>query len=354
MLIAVQANLWGGSRAAGGYLADIVVALATQNTSHRFLLLTNRIFRNIEYPANVQVLQVSEGMPVSKSKADVQVAKALKVSKADLLICTNQANSKTNVPQLLLVLEQVAEQKRFFPFAIFKRAQSYHFAKANRILVSTSLLTSLNTLLPLLPQATPIHVAAQDYFKPIDWQQRECIKEQYTQGNEFVLCNVGPSAFNVVQVLKAFSQFKKWQRTNMKLVLLGQDKEITEKLKTYKYRTDVVELQEIVDTKTLALLVAGSYAMLTNCNADFVLEILQVAKSGVPVINVQPVMDDVADAVLYAPLTEPAALSEHMKRLFKDEGFRNQQIALGLRLSEKFNWQNLVSTLQLAMQQVVK
>ena len=58
------------------------------------------------------------------------------------------------------------------------------------------------------------------------------IQEQFNNGND------------LLNLLKAFSVFKKRQKSNWKLVLTGNlrqyDKKFLEDLRTYKYRDDVV------------------------------------------------------------------------------------------------------------------
>lgn len=89
----------------------------------------------------------------------------------------------------------------------------------------------------------------------MEWEEREQIKEKYTGGTEYFLYT-GPlyPPDLLITLLKAFSHFKKWQRSNMKLTLAGpaskKTAQLKEKLATYKYREDVVILED-PDTLTL-------------------------------------------------------------------------------------------------------
>lgn len=82
----------------------------------------------------------------------------------------------------------------------------------------------------------------------MEWEEREQIKNTYTEGREYFLFtgNIYPPD-QLILLLKAFSHFKKWQLSNMKLVLAGPTNKKTAKLKeklaTYKYKEDVVILE---------------------------------------------------------------------------------------------------------------
>lgn len=82
----------------------------------------------------------------------------------------------------------------------------------------------------------------------MNWEEKEQVKDTYTGGREYFLFagDIFPPD-HIIILLKAFSHFKKWQLSNMKLVLAGKANKKTAKLKdkltTYKYREDVVIIE---------------------------------------------------------------------------------------------------------------
>lgn len=101
----------------------------------------------------------------------------------------------------------------------------------------------------------------------MEWEEREQIKEKYAGGTEYFL--YAASIYPVdplILLLKAFSYFKRWQQSNMKLIVAGATNRKTEKLKeklaTYKYREDVI-LIENPAAEALIELTAGAYASVT-------------------------------------------------------------------------------------------
>ena len=99
----------------------------------------------------------------------------------------------------------------------------------------------------------------------MEWEEREQIKEKYTAGTEYFLYP-GPlyPPDPLIILLKAFSHFKKWQQSNMKLVLAGpasrKTKQLKEKLATYKYREDIAIIED-PGAAALTELTTAAYAL---------------------------------------------------------------------------------------------
>jgi hypothetical protein len=80
--------------------------------------------------------------------------------------------------------------------------------------------------------------AADEGYRPLSGEEREEVRQRYTEGKEYFLADVrGMGKENIVGLLKAFSLFKKRQRSNMRFVLRGRHIPID--LENYKYRSDV-------------------------------------------------------------------------------------------------------------------
>ena len=68
-----------------------------------------------------------------------------------------------------------------------------------------------------------VYNGAHDEYKPLDWKEREAVKEKYADGCEyFVFAGALHPRKNIVNLLKAFIRFKKKLRSNMKLVIVGR------------------------------------------------------------------------------------------------------------------------------------
>jgi glycosyltransferase involved in cell wall biosynthesis len=115
--------------------------------------------------------------------------------------------------------------------------------------------------------AMPIQIATPS------WAEIQSIKTQYTGGKDFfIFAGDIMEEYRLFDLLKAFSVFKKWQQSNMLLLIAGNSSSyapVLEKLlATYKYRGDVIILKNpsiVVQEK----LVAAAYALLHSAPAGY-------------------------------------------------------------------------------------
>ncbi|HEX5026977.1 MAG TPA: glycosyltransferase [Agriterribacter sp.] len=178
--------------------------------------------------------------------------------------------------------------------------------------------------------------AASSVYQFFDWEKKQSIKEKYTAGKEYFLLPIHSTSHNsIMNVLKAFSQFKKWQQSNMQLMIMGKlsnDKKIRELLQTYKYRSDVKVMEDILTDTDNAAITASAMTMIYLPASEGPAVILKEAlQSGTPVITVaSPAFAEVCkDAVLYSDPLDVKDLAGNMMKLYKDEKFRNQLIKKG-------------------------
>jgi glycosyltransferase involved in cell wall biosynthesis len=179
----------------------------------------------------------------------------------------------------------------------------------------------------------------------LSWHEKEQVKDGFADGREYFLFTGGiHPRKNLLNLLKAFSLFKKWQHSNMKLLVAGrlawQYDDIVEKLKTYKYRDDVVMLGHLPEAD-LARVTAAAYALIyPSFFEGFGLPIVEAMQCGVPVItsNTSAMPETGGDAALYADPGDPDAIAKHMLQLYRDENLRSRLIAAGMDQAGKFNW----------------
>jgi glycosyltransferase involved in cell wall biosynthesis len=160
----------------------------------------------------------------------------------------------------------------------------------------------------------------------LSWTAAESVKTQYTGGRSFFLFPGDISEdHQLVDLLKAFSVFKKWQQSNMQLVMAGSrtawTETLEEKLKTYKFRNDTVLLTGVPHAD-MARLVAASYALVyPSSPAIFPLGLLWGIQSGKAVIATDhPINTQLADAAFWVATDQTAAgFGKAMIELYKDE-----------------------------------
>jgi glycosyltransferase involved in cell wall biosynthesis len=185
-----------------------------------------------------------------------------------------------------------------------------------------------------------------DKFLPLPSGEKEQLKERYAEGKEYFLTAVsGAADKEVVDLLKAFSLFKKRQRSNMQLVLAGGnpalDRDLAGRLATYKYRQDIHWTRHPSEQEW-GRLATASYAIVAPFERDSLgIHILNAWKAGVPVITTttdSACLPDIAGAVLYAQPGDPASLAGQLMLIYKDESLRNSLIAEGTKHGQSFSW----------------
>jgi glycosyltransferase involved in cell wall biosynthesis len=181
-------------------------------------------------------------------------------------------------------------------------------------------------------------------FIPADWRQKEKIKDQYSTGKEYFLYSgTIDTQHNLINLLKAFSFFKKRQKSNMQLILAStagiKDAVFTKSLASYKYRTEV-QLLERCSMETLAAVTAAAYALVYPVLYEgFCTSAAEAMQCGTPVIttNSSSLPEICGDAALYANSSDFNDIADKMMLLFKDEDKRNELIIKGLQQATQFN-----------------
>jgi glycosyltransferase involved in cell wall biosynthesis len=183
----------------------------------------------------------------------------------------------------------------------------------------------------------------------LSWTESESIKTQYTGGKDFFLFTGDIDEHHkLIELLKAFSGFKKWQQSNMLLVIAGNSTAWTdwfeERLATYKYREDVMLLRDLPEEET-ARLIAASYALVYPSVQDILpLPVIAAATAGIAAI--------VSDTSINREATAAAAwvdnnniedgFSQSMILLFKDET-KKQEIARQMKAgATRPSWQEMI------------
>ncbi len=173
-----------------------------------------------------------------------------------------------------------------------------------------------------------VPLAPGEDIRPFSMEQREQVRQGIAEGREYFFVDIeGVPPAEVIEMLKAFSLFKKRQLSNMKMVLSGSlDKMVAEKLDTYKYRQDV-----ILHPGGDEALLSGAYAMVRLAErGSWGIDVLNAWKAGVPVVLMET--GENGDVMRVAKGGDPAVMAEALKTLYKDERYRNELIEKG-RLS---------------------
>ena len=340
----------------GHYVNEVFSRMVQQHPEHDFIFVFDRPYdKQFIFSENITPIVVSP--PARHALAfkywyDIKAPVALRSYKPDIWVQPyGFCSLSSKVPQVLLVHDLaflhypqfIAWHHRWF----YQQYTKKFLQKAKRI-VTVSEHTKKDIIQQYRLTGKKIDIiygAAKTSFVPLSWQEKEKVKKGFSDGREYFLFTGGiHPRKNLLNLLKAFSLFKKWQHSNMKLLVAGrlawQYDEVLEKLKTYKYRDDVVLLGYLPD-KQLVSVTAAAYAMVyPSFFEGFGLPIIEAMQCEVPVItsNTGSMPEIGGDAALYADPNDPDAIAKHMLEIYKDEKLRSRLITAGKIQASKFNW----------------
>jgi glycosyltransferase involved in cell wall biosynthesis len=355
----------------GYFTKEVFVSLAWQYPWHRFIFFFDRPFdTSIKFPENVEPVVINFKSRNALAFAcwfSVNIPFALQKHHVDVLINPDGFCSLTTlVPQVLLLPHLAFKHyPKFVPKhqLWFNKIFIPKFLRKATVIITVSNYSKQDIVHQYKSKEQKVLVvgnAAKSIFKPIDWVERETIKEKFSGGCEyFIFIGAVHPRKNLMNLLKAFSLFKKWQKSNMKLLVTGklswQFKDIVERLKTFKYR-DEVKMLGYLPEETLAKVLAAAYALVYPSYFEgFGLPILEAMQCEVPVLtsNVSSMPEVAGDAALYAHPSNAEEIAAQMKRIFKDEQLRNSLIEAGKVQAQKFTWTRTSTVMWSAIEQAV-
>jgi len=263
-------------------------------------------------------------------------------------------SAKVNIPQVMMITDDLLLHKKPGRLNKYGSYINKHFIKfadkaANIGFTRAYTQEAYLRLYPALQNKTSLVPAglSEAFFPPSDAAKEAKILET-TAGTEYILCNcAGLTESRMINVLKAFSLFKKRLKSGLQLVmLLQEEQEIVKDFKNYKYRSEVHFIPYTSDRQA-ALLTGSAFETLYLVETNGIEDTgLQMLKTGTPLVTADTAGNRklYADAVLYAEPNEKS-LADNMMLIYKDEILKQELIQNGLQLAAAYNWESSASQL---------
>ncbi len=353
----------------GYFLYETFKLITNDHPEHEFIFIFDRPFNErFVFASNVKA--VVTGPPARhpllwKLWYDVRVPAVIRKYKADVFIsCDGFCSLTTRLPQALIVhdlsfLHYPSFIKR--SHLLFHKKYTTRFLNKANSLATVSEFSKQDIIANYKIDPDKIDVvfnAAKEIFKPLNNEEKQATKNKYTEGKEyFVYAGAIHPRKNLINLLKAFSLFKKRQQSNMKLLLAGRlawkYESFIQNLKTYKYRNDVI-MTGYVAEEELTKIIGSAYALLyPSLFEGFGVPVLEAMQCDVPVITTaHSSMQEIAkDAALYADANDYNDIADKMMRIYKDENLRNELIQKGKLITPQYSWRR---TADLLWQSILK
>jgi glycosyltransferase involved in cell wall biosynthesis len=239
-------------------------------------------------------------------------------------------------------------------YLYYKHYLPQFLRKANRI-AAVSEFTKNDIIKNYRIRAEKIDVvynAVKSSFQPLGWDEKDRVKQKYTDGKEYFLYTgaIHPRK-NLINLLKGFSMFKKRVQTTMKLVLAGRlawkNEEFLQLLKTFKYREDVI-LTGYLPEGELVELTAAAYALVyPSLFEGFGVPVLEALACEVaPLTSRGTAMEEIAgNAALYFDPNDVTDIGNKLLLIYRDEDLKQKLVENSKEILPKYSWENSADAL---------
>ena len=359
MVIEINTKVTGKNKVEenDNYALETAARIIKLNPEHTFVLISENAL-NDQLTSFKNVINVAVG-PQKKSVAlrylwyNIKIPAVLKKYKADVFISYDGiASLFTNVPQCIFIselafIDQASSVKK--DNLLFNKTFIPRSIKKSKTVFTVSEFCKTNLIKQYKTNADKIEVVYEginENFKEINYEEKENVKAKYTDGNEYFIYTgeIGADK-NLLNLLKAFSAFKKRQKSSMQLLIAGNRgwkyEEFFESVRSFKFKNDVKILTDLPHEELMKI-TAAAYAMVQpSFYESFATQALEAMKSGIPVIasSTGALPEICGDAALYGDTKNFKEIAVKMMLLFKDENLRREMIEKGKAQAEKFSWE---------------
>src|SRR6185437_5908339 len=341
---------------------NVLLPLAFSQPKSTFIFLFDKpLSETIHFPANAvsDVIGPEAGSPVkNKIWYQLKIPMALRKYKADIFVTTNYCSLKTKTTKLLISPDLTFINQLSFVnkkhLSFYKKYTPLFLNKAGAIVVHS--LLAKNQLIDrykINEQKINVFPVEPDKdFIPLEYEEKESIKEGYAEGNEYFIYKgfIGQQQ-NLMNLIKAFSAFKKRQKSKMKLIIAGNPGvgygEFLASLKGYRFKKELKILGDVTKME-IAKITASAYAMVYVPPFETSSAVpLEAMKCDVPVIasSTGALPEFCGDTALYADPANFKNIAENMMLIFKDEKRRKELIEKGRALTMKFSGEQNLNAL---------
>lgn len=359
MIIAI--HIKSGSLEENGFTDNFIEEtfrrIIPRHPEHNFVLISGGenvdVFKGYTNVINVVKKPIKQSATQWYIWFNIKLPSILKKYKADIFVSYGSiASLRTKVPQYLIVpdLAFLHEPGLFKKkHILFLKTIVPRSLKRAKLVVTVSEYCKADIVkqYKIKPEKIAVvYKGIDESYKPLSLEKREVVKANYTNGNEyFIYCGEIGFRKNLQNLLRAFSAFKKRQKSNMQLLIAGLSgtkyEEFAKTLSLFRFKDDVKVLENI-SPEELVKVTAASYCFIyPSIYETFATPQLQAMKCLLPVITSSvSAMPEICDtAALYTDPDSFKDIAIKMMMIFKDENLRKSLIEKGKARVHKYNWE---------------
>ena len=341
MIIAVNTRSFSKKNNPESFIELALLQISKNNPAHQFIFFVDESFiTETALSKNIVIVKSRSSAKSSFLSAlwhNYQLPALLKKHKPALLINTKSVTpASTKIPQWMVIENQSI-------FDQSKRKLTNVISQAAVIIAnSTYLKTLLSGCTTDTEKIKVVYNAPEKIYAPLTWEEKQIVLKQYSNEKEYFFCNASNcNEDKLISLLKAFSIFKKWQKSNMQLIIASDNlsKSFKENYKHYKHKEDVILLEEF-SAKDLAAITGSAYGYINPDENTGYSKILAAIQCNIPVVTISnEISEEVfVDAVIYCKPDNIDEMAKNMILLYKDENRRNELIKKGVAISHKHSY----------------
>ncbi len=206
-----------------------------------------------------------------------------------------------------------------------------------------------------------VYNGANTRFKPLSLREKEETKKKYTDGKDyFVYVGALNPRKNLQRLFPAFDKFKKEDKKDIKLVVVGEkmywSDEIKQAYNSMEHKDDVLFLGRL-DIDRLKKVVASSLALTyVSIFEGFGIPIVESFYAETPVItsNVTSMPEVAGDAAVLVDPFDVDDISRALKKVANDENLRKELVDMGKKRRELFTWENSANNFWKSIEKTIK
>lgn len=197
-----------------------------------------------------------------------------------------------------------------------------------------------------------VYNGAGTIFKPLDIDNKQQTRLKFSQGHEyfFFVGTLHPRK-NLVNLFKAFDEFKRKDTKGIKLVLAGARMWWTDEIRLayegLEYKDDVIFTGRVTDEELADLMASALALTYVSYFEGFGIPILEAFHCDTPVItsNVTSMPEVAGNAAILVDPFSVGSISDAMLKIASDDSYRQNLIVAGREQRQKFSWQQTADKL---------
>ncbi len=206
-----------------------------------------------------------------------------------------------------------------------------------------------------------VYNGAGKIFKPLTSVEQQVTRRKFSQEKEyfFFIGTLHPRK-NLVNLFRAFDEFKKSNSSGIKLVLAGARMWWTDEIRlayeSMEHRDDVIFTGRVSDQELAALMASALALTYVSYFEGFGIPILEAFHCDTPVItsNVTSMPEVAGNAAILADPFSVTSIAGAMQKIASDPDYRTKLIKAGKEQREKFSWERTAEKLWKSVERAVE